>query len=89
MPFGSRGLEVVEADRPRRILSRLSRDFDGTGEWTLHETAEGSEAVLDWRPSVNHALIKYLTPVLRPLFGSNHTWATRRGERQLREFLSA
>jgi hypothetical protein len=82
------GLEVLEAERPRRILSRLSKDFDGTGEWTLQETAEGTDATLDWRPSVNHALIKYLTPVLRPLFRSNHTWAMRRGERQLREYLA-
>jgi hypothetical protein len=81
-------LECVEAERPRRILSRLSKDFDGTGEWTFTETDGGTEAVLDWRPSVNHALIKYLTPVLRPLFRSNHNWAMRRGERQLREYLS-
>lgn len=80
-------LEVVEAERPSRILSRLSKDFDGSGEWTLRETAEGTEATLDWRPSVNHALIKYLTPLLRPLFRSNHNWAMRRGERQLREHL--
>ena len=82
------GLEVLEAERPRRILSRLSKDFDGSGEWTLQETAEGTEATLDWRPSVNHALIKYLTPVLRPLFRSNHTWAMTRGERQLRAYLA-
>lgn len=83
------GLEVLEAERPRRVFSRLSKDFDGTGEWTLRETAEGTEATLDWRPSVNHPLIKYLTPVLRPLFRSNHTWAMRRGERQLRDYLGS
>jgi len=52
------GLQVIEAERPRRILSRLSKDFDGTGEWTLEETADGTVATLDWRPSVNHALIR-------------------------------
>jgi len=83
------GLEVVEAEAPTRILSRLSKDFDGTGEWTLRETDGTTEATLDWRPSVNHALIKYLTPVLRPLFRSNHNWAMRRGERQLQAFLDA
>jgi hypothetical protein len=77
----------LEAERPFRILSRLSKDFDGSGEWTLSETAAGTEAVLDWRPSVNHPLIRYLTPLLRPLFRSNHNWAMRRGERQLREHL--
>jgi len=81
------GLEVIEAERPTRILSRLSKDFDGTGEWTLRETDGTTEAMLDWRPSVNHALIKYLTPVLRPLFRSNHNWAMRRGERQIHEYL--
>ena len=81
------GLEVVEAERPVRILSRLFKDFDGSGEWTLRETADGTEATLDWRPSVNHALIRYLTPVLRPLFRSNHNWAMRRGERQLGDYL--
>jgi uncharacterized protein YndB with AHSA1/START domain len=81
------GLEVVEAEPPRRILSRLSKDFGGSGEWTLGETDGVTTATLDWRPSVNHALIRWLTPVLRPLFRSNHTWAMRRGERQIREYL--
>jgi uncharacterized protein YndB with AHSA1/START domain len=81
------GLEVIEADRPRRILARLSKDFDGTGEWTLNETAEATVATLDWRPTVNRALIRYLTPALRPLFRSNHAWAMRHGERQIREYL--
>jgi uncharacterized protein YndB with AHSA1/START domain len=83
------GLEVVEAERPRRILSRLSNDFDGSGEWTLQQTADGTVGTLDWRPSVNHPLIRYLTTALRPLFRSNHNWAMRRGERQIREFLHA
>ena len=83
------GLEVVQAERPQRILSNLSKDFDGSGEWTLHETADGTVATLDWRPSVNHPLIRYLTPALRPLFRSNHNWAMRRGERQIRDYLHA
>ncbi|HZU20501.1 MAG TPA: SRPBCC family protein [Gaiellaceae bacterium] len=82
------GLEVVEAERPRRILSRLSKDFAGTGEWTLEETDDVTRATLDWRPSVNHALIRQFTPLLRPLFRSNHNWAMRRGEQQLREYLA-
>jgi hypothetical protein len=63
------GLEVIGAERPRRILSRLSKDFGGTGEWVLEETADATVATLDWRPSVNHALIRHLTPALRPLSG--------------------
>jgi len=81
------GLEVIEAERPRRILSGLSKDFDGSGEWTLEEKDGTTVATLDWRPSVNHALIRRLTPVLRPLFRSNHNWSMRHGERQIREYL--
>jgi uncharacterized protein YndB with AHSA1/START domain len=82
------GLEVLEAEPPHRIASRISGDFDGTGEWRLTETADGAEAVLDWRPQVNKPLIRYLTPVLRPLFRSNHAWAMRRGERQICDYLA-
>ncbi len=46
-------------------------------------------ATLDWRPSVNYALIRRLTPALRPLFRSNHNWSMRHGERQIREYLGA
>jgi uncharacterized protein YndB with AHSA1/START domain len=81
------GLEVIEAEHPTRIFSRLSKDFDGSGEWTLTEADGTTVATLDWRPSVNHVLIKYLTPALRPLFRSNHNWAMRRGERQIREHI--
>ena len=81
-------LEVLEVEAPRRILSRLSKDFEGTGEWTLVETDGTTVATLDWQPSVNKPLIRNLTPVLRPIFRSNHNWAMRHGERQIREFLS-
>lgn len=83
------GLEVIEAERPRRILSGLSKDFNGSGEWRLDEADGATVATLDWRPAVNHPLIRYLTPARRPLFRSNHNWAMRHGERQIREHLDA
>jgi hypothetical protein len=45
-------MEVIKAERPNRVLSRLSKDFDGSGEWTLTEADGTTEAALDWRPSV-------------------------------------
>ena len=64
-----------------------SKDFDGSGEWTLEEKDGTTVATLDWRPAVNRPFIRHLTPVLRPLFRSNHNWAMRRGEQQIREYL--
>jgi len=37
---------------------------------------------------VNQPFIRRFTPVLRPLFRSNHNWSMRRGERQIREYLA-
>jgi uncharacterized protein YndB with AHSA1/START domain len=44
-------LTVVECERPRRILSSLSKDFDGSGEWMFEESNGTTVATLDWRPS--------------------------------------
>ena len=65
----------------------LSGDFEGTGTWLLDEKEGGTEALLDWRPSVEKPLIKYLTPLLRPLFRANHTWTMRRGQEHIVPYL--
>jgi uncharacterized protein YndB with AHSA1/START domain len=72
-------MTCLEADRPYRIHSKLEGDFEGTGTWLLEEDDGGTHATLDWRPSVQKPLVRYLTPVLRPLFRSNHTWTMHRG----------
>lgn len=78
--------EVVAAERPHRIATRLSGDFEGEGEWRIRELDGGAEAVLDWRPQVTKPLVSRLTPLLRPLFRANHHWAMARGrERVLAE----
>jgi hypothetical protein len=72
-------LTTLEAERPHRIHSRLEGDFEGTGTWLLAEEGAATVARLDWRPSVRKAGVRQLTPVLRPLFRSNHAWTMRRG----------
>ena len=61
------GLEVIEAERPRRILSRAFEGLRRHRRVDAGGNPNGTVATLDWRPSVNHALIRHLTPVLRPL----------------------
>ena len=81
-------LECLEAERPARIRSRLVGDFEGTGEWRLREEDGITYAELDWRPQVNKPLVRTLTPVLRPLFRTNHAWTMRRGQERILERLS-
>ena len=81
LPYRLRfSLTTLEVDRPHRIHSRLEGDFEGTGTWLLEPDGDGTRVQLDWRPSVNKAGVKQLSPVLRPLFRANHNWTMRRGE---------
>jgi uncharacterized protein YndB with AHSA1/START domain len=82
-------MECLEAERPTRIRSRLSGDFEGTGEWRLYDDGEVTRVELDWRPVVNKTGVKQLTPALRPLFRSNHAWTMRRGQERILERLAA
>jgi len=80
LPYRLRfSLTCLEAERPRRIHSRLDGDFEGTGTWLLERDGTGTHVVLDWRPSVRKAGVRQLTPLLRPLFRANHAWTMRRG----------
>ena len=80
--------ETVDVCRPTRIAIRASGDFDGTGEWTLQTVRPAhTDAEYVWTITANKPLLKYLSPVLRPLFEWNHRWAMARGEESLRREL--
>jgi uncharacterized protein YndB with AHSA1/START domain len=81
LPYRLRfSLTTLEVDAPHRLHSRLDGDFEGTGTWLLEATPDGTTiARLDWRPNVRKAGVRQLSPVLRPLFRSNHAWTMRRG----------
>jgi hypothetical protein len=81
-------LETIEVEEPTRIKSLLRGDFEGSGEWHLREEDGATIAELDWRPVVNKPLVKTLTPVLRPLFRSNHNWTMKRGEERILAYLA-
>ena len=72
--------EVTEADRPRTFSIKAEGDFQGGGTWTFEPIEGGTKAHLDWRPVVHKPLVRYLTPLLKPLFSSNHYWTMRRGQ---------
>jgi uncharacterized protein YndB with AHSA1/START domain len=89
LPYRLRySMECVEAERPTRIRSRLSGDFEGVAEWNLQHDADGTVAELTFEPVVNKPGVRELTPVLRPLFRSNHVWAMRRGQKRILERLA-
>jgi uncharacterized protein YndB with AHSA1/START domain len=72
-------LVCVEAIAPARLVSRIDGDFAGEGIWTIAPVDGGTRAVLEWTVEVRKGLVRFLTPVLRPLFAWNHHWAMARG----------
>jgi uncharacterized protein YndB with AHSA1/START domain len=81
--------ECVAADRPHRVDSILRGDFEGTATLTFETVDEATKVQLDFRPRVNKRGVRQLTPLLRPLFRSNHAWAMRRGEQRINERLAS
>lgn len=76
---------VVKTDFPNGFVIEALGDFVGSGEWILRDTADGHcEVIYDWRISAEKFLLKFLTPVLRPIFAANHLWAMRKGEESIR-----
>jgi uncharacterized protein YndB with AHSA1/START domain len=70
--------EVVRMDPPREIEARVVGDLSGRGIWTLTERAGRTRVWFDWRVDADRGFIRVLTPVLRPLFRWNHSWAIAR-----------
>lgn len=73
------GLNVVEYVPPSRLAFEASGDFVGTGVWTFQE--DGASTVVDyvWDVRADKTLLRYLSPLLKPVFSLNHRWAMERG----------
>ena len=90
LPYRLRwSLTCTVAERPTRIGSALEGDFVGTGTWILEEAPGGTNVALDWRPRVAKPFVRSFTPMLRPLFGSNHRWAMERGQEHILELFAS
>jgi hypothetical protein len=56
--------------------------------WLLKSETNGTNVTLEWNPRVEKPIVKFLSPVLKPIFHWNHHWTMRRGEVQLAAYLS-
>ena len=77
-------LEIVEVDYPRSSRVAATGDLTGSGRWQF--TQDGPDVAIryDWEVEAGKPLLRYGSPVLRPLFAANHRWAMARGEESLR-----
>ena len=72
--------EMVRMERPRQFEIKVDGGLRARGVWTLTPTAKGVHVRFDWIVFADRPLLRYLTPVLRPLFRANHDWAIERAK---------
>src|SRR6185312_4120017 len=69
---------ITRLEPPNVVEGDVTGDLRGRGTWTLTPTASGTHVRFDWRVLADRRLLRLLTPVLRPVFRWNHTWAIAR-----------
>src|SRR5205823_154753 len=74
---------AAQAPRHPRSPARLpggvmEGDLRGLGIWTLTGGERATHVRFDWEVHADRPLLRYLTPLLRPLFRWNHNWAIAR-----------
>jgi hypothetical protein len=75
---------VVEAHRPYGFTLQVRGDLTGRGEWSFRQDGDHVAITFDWRVRARKPVVRLLSPLLKPLFRSNHAWTMRKGERSLR-----
>ena len=80
LPYKLKTRSTITRLEPPLVLvaADVVGDLRGKGVWTLTPAAGGTDVQFDWRVFADRGFIRVLTPVLRPVFRSNHNWAIKR-----------
>jgi uncharacterized protein YndB with AHSA1/START domain len=78
--------EIVRYEPPREFEVSVIGDLTGRGVWTLTPGDGAVHVRFDWRVIADRPLLRYLTPVFRPLFRWNHNWSIKRARAGLEPF---
>ena len=78
--------KVTRLERPTEVESEVEGDLSGHGHWSLTETDGRVHVRFDWRVNADRALLRLLTPFLRPLFRWNHDWAVAKAMEGLQPY---
>jgi Polyketide cyclase / dehydrase and lipid transport len=70
--------EIVRYEPPNTFEVDVVGDLTGKGVWHLTPRDGKVHIRFDWRVIADRPLLRYLTPVLRPVFRWNHNWSVKR-----------
>jgi uncharacterized protein YndB with AHSA1/START domain len=80
---------ITRYERPTVVGADVVGDLSGRGLWTLTPRDGGTDVQFDWRVIADKPILRVLTPVLRPLFRWNHSWAIARAQEGLEPYARA
>jgi uncharacterized protein YndB with AHSA1/START domain len=70
--------EVVRLEPPHESEVDVAGDLTGKGIWTFTPVGGKVHIRFEWRVTADRPLLRYLSPILRPLFRWNHNWSIKR-----------
>lgn len=74
---------VTESRHPHGFALTAWGDFDGEGRWTFVQDGDRVDITYDWRIRAEKPLLKFGSPIVKPIFAANHRWAMARGQESL------
>ena len=80
-------VEVVECVAPERLRGRSRGELQGEGLWLLRAHGQETDVTYVWRVEVGKRWMRWLAPLLAPVFRWNHDAVMRAGESGLRRHL--
>ena len=80
---------IVRLEPPDELEVSAEGDLTGRGVWKLSQAGDRVHIRFDWRVFADRPLLRVLTPVLRPLFRSNHNWSIQRAIEGLEPYARA
>ena len=82
-------MRTTRVQRPTLIEGQASGDLNGTGRWALQPLAGQTQVRYEWRVSADKPWMKWLAPLLRPIYVWNHSGVMRAGKEGLLRHLAA
>lgn len=80
-------VEAVEALPNQRLRGRSSGQLQGEGIWLLSSEGSHTDITYVWRVTPTKRWMRWLAPLLAPVFRWNHDGVMRAGEAGLRRYL--
>jgi hypothetical protein len=89
LPYQLRFILESTALEPGRVVEvGIHGDLEGVWRATLSLQGNGTRVDIEEKVFARKPLIRFLSPLLKPLFAWNHYWTSPRGEAGLRAYLT-